>query len=1042
AYTDRVAFVDDVDRFAAAHYRIPPLRARAMDPQQRLLVDLAREALQDAGLERRPFDRAHTGVYMGISQSDYRELAGARIRASLLADGSLHGGEADPDLLAAAERAADAGIAAPHAYTLAGCLPNMAAGTISSVFDLGGPAFAIDSACSSVLVALHEAVLALRTGVCRVALVGGVFLNLAPDALISFSRVGALSPSGVCRPFDERADGFVLGEGGGVAVLRPLADALADGDRVYAVIRGIGITNDGRAAGPMTPSAHGQLAALRAAYADAGVAPGTVSVIEAHGTGTTVGDRTETTALRDLRAEDPTAGPCDLLSAKALIGHTLAAAGAASLVKMALALHHGIVPPQPEIRPDPALPLAEAGLRVPTEPRVWTDTEERPRRGAISSFGFGGTNVHVIMERARRRADGRADSRADCQAAPDSPPGRPWLLLLSAGSVELLASHAEAVRDTVEADPTITPAALSHTLATRELLPARLSLVATSRAQVCQRLTEATARLRAGRLGELPGGGYAVSAPLPEADRRTALMFPGQGIQRPGMLADLYERFAGFAAPADASDEVLRPLLGRRLAELVWDARPDAGQRAAETTEAAETAETALTATEICQPVLGALGIAVGELLARCGLRADVCIGHSVGELPAAVAAGAVEPADALRFLAERGAAVAGAQPAWRGGMLALHTDEAMFHRLAAGIDGVWLGCVNHPSQLVASGWLSALERLRERGAAEGVTTRQLRVSHAFHSPLVAEADARMADTLAALPIRAPRAVIASSVSGQRCDDPRELRTLWARHCSAPVRFMDAVRDAAAAGARIFVQAFGGDSLLSMAHRSLAGSVQARYVALAAGRPDDGRTLLAGLGQLACLGVPLDVLPLFGPGERELVALPPSPLVTSAYSVRINAAGRPARPGSPAGPDSGPAITPAGRGTGPDAVPGQHGTRPAASTADGQAVTGRAVTGRAMNNGATSGGTVSDGSTGTGPVRMTSAAAPKRAGGAGNLATAHPPAPGGKRAVAGPRGEAPLPVPRAANMITYSPESHMDNVIRLLDKQLDLLRAL
>ncbi|AEH07970.1 MULTISPECIES: type I polyketide synthase [Protofrankia] len=1019
AYTDRVAFVDDVDRFAAAHYRIPPRRARAMDPQQRLLVHLAREALQDAGLERRPFDRARTGVYVGISQSDYRELAGARVRASLLANGSLHGGEADPDLLAAVERAADAGIAPLQAYTLTGCLLNMAAGTISSVFDLGGPAFAIDSACSSVPVALHEAVLALRTGVCRVALVGGVFLNLTPDALISFSRVGALSPSGVCRPFDERADGFVLGEGGGVAVLRPLADALADGDRVYAVIRGIGITNDGRAAGPMTPSVHGQLAALRAAYADAGVAPGTVTVIEAHGTGTTVGDRTEIAALRDLRAGDPTAEPCDLLSTKALIGHTLAAAGAASLVKMALALYHGVVPPQPETRPDPALPLAEAGLRVPTRPRMWTDTEERPRRGAISSFGFGGTNVHVILDRARRRADGPARS--------DTPPRRPWLLLLSASSVELLASHAEAVRDTVEADPTITPAALSHTLATRELLPARLSLVAASRAQLCRQLTEAAARLRAGRLGELPDGGYATSAPLPEADRRSALMFPGQGAQRPGMLADLYGRFAGFAARADASDGVLRPLLGRSLADLVWDPHPDADQRAA---EAAETAETALTATEICQPVLGALGIAVGELLTHCGLRPDVCVGHSVGELPAAVTAGAVDPADALRFLAERGAAVAGAQPAWHGGMLAVHTGETTFHRLAAGIDGVWLGCVNHPSQLVASGRLDALERLCERAAAEGITTRQLRVSHAFHSPLVAEADARMANTLAALPIQAPKTIIASSVSGHRCDDPRELRALWARHCSAPVRFMDAVRDAAAAGARIFVQAFGGDSLLSMAHRSLAGSVQARYVALTASQPDDGRTLLAGLGQLACLGVPLDILPLFGPGERELVTLPPSPLATSAYSIRINAAGSPA---GPARPYSEPATAPARRGTGSVAVPGQRGTGPDAPTADDQAV----------GDATASTGSAGAGSTGNEPVRMAPAATQRRVGGAGNLVAAYRPAPDGERAAARPRrGEVPLSASRDANTIAYSPESHMDNVIRLLDKQLDLLRTL
>ncbi|WP_250279551.1 type I polyketide synthase [Frankia sp. Cppng1_Ct_nod] len=875
-YTDQVAFIDDVERFAASHYRIPPQRARAMDPQHRLLVDLTREALQDAGFERRPFDRTRTGVYVGISQSGYHDLTGTRIRGTLLADGSLHGGEPDPELLAAVERAADLSIAPLQAYSLAGCLLNMAAGTVSSVFDLGGPAFAVDAACSSTLVALHEAVLGLRSGVCRVALVGGVFLTLGPDALVGFSRVGALSRSGVCRPFDERADGFVLGEGGGVAVLRPMADALADGDRVYAVIRGIGVTNDGRAAGPMTPSASGQLAALRAAYADAEVSPGSVTMIEAHGTATTVGDQIEITALRDLRADDPDAEPCALTSAKALIGHTLAAAGAAGLLKTALALHHGVIPPQPAVQPRTGLAMPESGLRIPTQPQAWPDSKH-PRRGAVSSFGFGGTNVHVVLERVAERGE------------PDMTPERPWLVMLSAGSAELLTRHTEAIRDTVDADPGLTPASVAYTLATREPLTARLCVVAASRAQLIERLTDAATRLRTGRFGALPGGGYVVATPLAEADRRVAWLFPGQGVQRPGMLADLRERFTGFARQVDTLDGVARPVLGRSLVELVWGAHPDTAA-----------AQAALTATQICQPVLGALGIGVARLLAQCGVRPDVCIGHSAGEVAAAMAAGALDPADALRFLAARGAAVADAHPPWTGGMLAVHAGESTFHRLAGDIDGVWLGCVNHPSQVVASGRLDALERLRERCEREGVTARPLTVSHPFHSPLVAGADISMAGPLAALPLRAFEAVVASSVSGGRCDDPRELRALWAEHCSAPVRFSDAIRTAAAAGARIFVQVFGGTSLLTMARGSLSESIRGSFVALAAPEPDEGHTLLAGLGRLACLGVHVDILPLFGPGERTLTTLPPSPLVTSSYSVRLATGRTAAQPGGPA----------------------------------------------------------------------------------------------------------------------------------------------
>src|SRR3954452_17194252 len=265
AYTDQVAFLDEIEAFAPLHYGLPPTRAKAMDPQHRLLVDLAREAIQDTGWERRSFDRARTGVFVGLSTSDYRQLTSTRLLSTMLADGSLHSA-GDDDLRAAIEGAADTALAPLQAFSLPGCLLNMAPATVSTLFDLGGPSFALDAACSSSLVALHQAVLSLRTGTCAAALVGGVFLNLTPDALVGFSRIGALSAEGQCRPFDQRADGFVLGEGGALLALRPLEDAVAAGDRVYAVIRGVGTSNDGGGAGPMTPQAAGQVAALRAAY--------------------------------------------------------------------------------------------------------------------------------------------------------------------------------------------------------------------------------------------------------------------------------------------------------------------------------------------------------------------------------------------------------------------------------------------------------------------------------------------------------------------------------------------------------------------------------------------------------------------------------------------------------------------------------------------------------------------------------------------------------------------------------------------------------
>lgn len=259
AYTDQVAFLDDVDRFDALHYGVPPARARAMDPQHRLMLDVSREALDDAGLGRGDFDRENTGVFFGISVSDYKDLTTAPIRAISLAEASPAADR--PGRLDAAEAQAEQ-LGSIEAFTPPGSLLNMASGTVSRHFDLGGPSFAVDAACSGSLVALDQAVAHLRQGSCRTALVGGVYLSLTPDSLVGFSRLRALSATGVCRPFDGAADGFVLGEGAGVVVLRPLADALADGDRVYAVIKGIGSANDGASPGPLVPTAEGQLRAM------------------------------------------------------------------------------------------------------------------------------------------------------------------------------------------------------------------------------------------------------------------------------------------------------------------------------------------------------------------------------------------------------------------------------------------------------------------------------------------------------------------------------------------------------------------------------------------------------------------------------------------------------------------------------------------------------------------------------------------------------------------------------------------------------------
>ncbi|MER6200119.1 aminotransferase class I/II-fold pyridoxal phosphate-dependent enzyme [Streptomyces sp. NPDC001586] len=500
AYTDTMALLPDVGHFDAAHYGIPPRRARAMDPQHRLLIDLAREAIQDAGWEADGFDREETSVITALTESGYRELSTLQIRMRQLAGGEFGARAADlrwPDTV----RAVD-GL---HGTSVAGLLLNMGPNTISSVFDLHGESYALDSACSGGLMAVANAVHALRAGRSRIALAGGAQLILAPDLLIGLCRIGALSRSGRCLPFGARADGFVLGEGAGVLVLRPLSDALAAGDRVYAVIRGVGTANDGTVQGGMYPRAAGQLRALRRAYRDADLPPDAVGYLEAHGTGTTVGDPVELGVLGELRGEG--AAPAYLGAVKAVIGHSLNSAGMAGLIKSVLAVQRGVIPPQPEFDPADRSALDAARLTVPTEATPWPD-DGRPRRAGVSAFGFGGTGVHMVVEECAPPA----------RPAPAEGPHR---LVLSARDRAGLARYArELARTLTEDRPPL--AAVADTLARRTPLTEHLALVAQDTADAAARLTAAAEAVEAGGSAD-PGPGREA---VPEARTGTERMPP------------------------------------------------------------------------------------------------------------------------------------------------------------------------------------------------------------------------------------------------------------------------------------------------------------------------------------------------------------------------------------------------------------------------------------------------------------------------------------------------------------------------------------
>ncbi|MEU3373731.1 aminotransferase class I/II-fold pyridoxal phosphate-dependent enzyme [Streptomyces sp. NPDC006660] len=523
AYTDTMALLPDVGHFDAVHYGIPPRRARAMDPQARLLIDLAREAIQDAGWETEGFDREETSVITALTEGGYRELSTMRLRMRQLAGGEFGARATDPGWLETV-RAVD-GL---HGTSVAGLLLNMGPNSVSSVFDLHGESYALDSACSGGLMAVANAVFALRAGRCRIALAGGAQLMLTPDLLVGLCRVGAISRSGRCLPFGADADGFVLGEGAGVLVLRPLADALAAGDRVYAVIRGVGTANDGAVPGGMHPQASGQLRALRRAYRDADLAPDSVGYLEAHGTGTTVGDPVEISALRELRGER--GAPAFLGAVKAVVGHSLNAAGMAGLIKTVLAVHRGVIPPQPEFDLADRSGLDAARLTIPTAPTRWPGSGQ-PRRAGVSAFGFGGTGVHLVVEESTTEPERPAAADAG-----------PHLLVLSARDRAGLARYARELAHTI-ADDQPPLAGVADTLARRAPLPERLALLAEDAADAATRLTSAAEAVAAGRTGVL-GPGQAVGTVPPGEPPEVSVPVPGSlsAEARTAALARLAER--------------------------------------------------------------------------------------------------------------------------------------------------------------------------------------------------------------------------------------------------------------------------------------------------------------------------------------------------------------------------------------------------------------------------------------------------------------------------------------------------------------------
>ncbi|WP_145871328.1 type I polyketide synthase [Streptomyces capillispiralis] len=828
----RGGFLDGVADFDASFFAVSPREAAAMDPQQRLVLELVWEALEDAGILPAALRSTPTSVFVGTLRDDYTNLLYQR------------------------------GTDAIGQHTMTGVNRGVIANRISYHLGLHGPSLTVDAAQSSSLVAVHLACESLRSGESTTAIAAGVNLNLLAENTVTEQRFGALSPDGVTYTFDARANGFVPGEGGGVVLLKPLRQALADGNRVYGVIRGSAVNNDGATDGLTVPSRAAQEQVLRAAYQRAETAPAEVQYVELHGTGTPVGDPIEAAALGAvLGAGRPGQEPLLVGSVKTNIGHLEGAAGIAGLIKTLLALHHRHLPPSLNFEtPNPAIPLADLGLDVHREPAAWP-RPDRPLVAGVSSFGMGGTNCHVVLAEAPATPDTQ-----DPDGTPAGPSAvLPWVVS-AAGDAALRAQAGRLHAHVTATGPSARDVGWS--LATsRTVFRHRAVVLAADPTG----LLDGTAALAAGRpapnlvTGTAEGG-------------RTAVLFTGQGAQRTGMGQELYETFPAYAAAFDEVAAALDPHLDRPLAPTVTT-----GEGLDETARA--------------QPALFAVEVALYRLLESLGVRPDYVAGHSVGELAAAHVAGVLDLADAARLVAARGRLMQQARD--DGAMVSVQAGEEEVAAELAGLeDRVSIAAFNSPSSTVISGDADVVEEVARRLRERGRKTRRLTVSHAFHSPHmdgVLEEFRHVAEQLTYHPARIP---VVSNVTGDLATD-EELSSpdYWTRQIRQAVRFADCVRRLEAEGVTTLVEA-GPDSVLSALAED---TVEDPGAVVAVGtlrreRPE-AQTLLTALATAFTRGADVDWAALTGgPGTRR-VDLP-----TYAFQRRRYWLDGPARTTAP-GPD-------------------------------------------------------------------------------------------------------------------------------------------
>jgi acyl transferase domain-containing protein/NADP-dependent 3-hydroxy acid dehydrogenase YdfG/acyl carrier protein len=890
-YSKYGMFLDDID-FDPLEHGITPVNVASTDTAQLLGLIVARRVLEDAcGPDLARLNRARTSVILGVAASTELVVSMAGFLQRPLWERTLvAAGMPSADAAAVCDRVG-AMYSTWNENTFPGMLPNVVAGRIANRFDLGGTNCTTDAACASTLAAVHMAIGELATGTADLVVTGGV--DALNDILMymNFSKTPAMSASGVCRPFSEGADGTLMGEGLGMFALRRLSDAERDGDAIYAVLRGLGTSSDGRSRSIYAPRSAGQAQALRRAYALAGYGPETVELMEAHGTGTVAGDAAEIGGLQAVFAEcgRHDRAWCALGSVKSQIGHTKAAAGAASLYKAIMALHHGVLPATINVtRPNPALGLDAGPLYVNATPRPWIRGSDHPRRASVSSFGFGGSNYHVTLQEYRGPVRPPRIRALDAE-----------LFLCSAASPDALRDRLGAMASAATSQRAFVNAARESQRAFRVTDRVRLSLVARGADDLTTLVRDALATIEHSpnaSVSKPNGVRYSIGdAPADPV----AFVFPGQGSQYPGMGADLAMGFA--AARAVWDDAVDDP--DPAYALLPWIVFPPAAfsdeQRRAQAAR--------LRATDVAQPAIGVTSLAWLRVLDGLGVRPQALGGHSFGELTALHAAGSLSKAAFLFLAQQRGRVMADAARSTAGsaGMLAVFAPlDTVRAVLAAHGDELVIANENAPDQQVVAGPLDAIERIAVVFGQRAIETRRLDVATAFHSPIVHAAVPAFSEALSNVAFRAPAiAVFAGATGCPYASDSVAIRKTLAEQLAQPVRFTQQIDAMYAAGIRTFVEVGPGAVLSGLIDRILADR---DHAALPLDRRGGGLvSFWRAVGALAVGGVPIDTSALWAGDGAEPSLVAPS----SAATVRINGANF-AKPYPPREPPAAPAAFP------------------------------------------------------------------------------------------------------------------------------------